>query len=240
MKIGRAETHLKAFDNLVVEYCTSNPYEAQSRDDVANDRYVVTLTPRLIKGEVALTLADFVYALRSGLDQLAWNLSLLGTPSPSRDTMFPIHSDRSSRSEDSFRKKVWDMPCEAIAIIKELQPYQSGDDYVKHPLWQLNELSNIDKHRVPSGRANVASFNVYPTGFDKVQTDHGTEFSWPLQVKPTVQIGAKPAELTFGDPWDSEPSHRMPLELDRFQIAEIYRYVREDVAPRFERFFQKT
>jgi hypothetical protein len=41
--------------------------------------------------------------------------------------------------------------------------------------------------------------------------------------------------LTFGDPIDSETSGD-PLELTRYEIAEIYRYVREDVAPRFTPF----
>lgn len=234
MKIGRAETHLRAFDDLVVKYVTSG-YDGAIRVD--RDRYVVRLTPKLIPGEVVLTLADFVYALRSGLDQLCWNLALLSTPSPSRDTMFPIHSDRSQRSEDAFRRKVWDLPCEAITVIKELQPYHRGDEYTQHPLWQLNELSNIDKHRLPAGRANIASFDVKPAGYIQTDDQYATEFSWPLALRSQVEVAGKPGELTFGDPWESEPDHRPPLELDRHAISEIYRFVREDVRPRFDRFF---
>jgi hypothetical protein len=28
-----------------------------------------------------------------------------------------------------------------------LQPYNAGNDFVAHPLWRLNSLGNIDKHR---------------------------------------------------------------------------------------------
>jgi hypothetical protein len=36
---------------------------------------------------------------------------------------------------------------DALAIIHDAQPYQFGTDYAAHPLWMLNELWNIDKHR---------------------------------------------------------------------------------------------
>src|SRR5437879_2447630 len=109
MKIGRAYKHLQEFDSLVVAYCR-DPYTVTSEDNVAQNRYIIRCEVKLIEGDVPLSLGDLVYALRSGLDQLAWQLALFGNPNPGRDTMFPIHSDQLPRSEELFRKRVWDMP----------------------------------------------------------------------------------------------------------------------------------
>ena len=178
MKIGRAYKHLKEFDSLVVAHARSDPYTITKHDDVVNDRHVIRCEFALIDGDVVLSLADFVYTLRSGLDQLAWQLSLLGNPTPSKNTMFPIHVDRSNRSEELFRKKVWDMPGEAITIIKELQPYQRGASHRDDPLWQLNELSNIDKHRLPAGGSHDGRFDLAPSGWVRRDLDNCIEFSW--------------------------------------------------------------
>ena len=131
MKVGRAHKHLKPhrsarFDSLVVAHARSDPYTITKHDDVVNDRYVIRCEFALIDGDVVLSLADFVYALRSGLDQLAWQLSLINNPTPSHKTMFPIHADQTPKSDGMFRQRVWDIPCEAIEVIKDLQPYRRG------------------------------------------------------------------------------------------------------------------
>ena len=187
---------------------------------------------------VVLSLADFVYALRSGLDQLAWQLSLINNPTPSHQTMFPIHADQTPKSEGLFRQRVWDIPCEAIAVIRDIQPYKRGATYWDDPLWQLNELSNIDKHRLPAGRGHDGNFYLEPHGWTRRDFDNGVEFSWPLSMKQAVVFEPRDPELIFGDPIDAarKPTH-IPLELDRLAIAKIYSYVRDDVRPRFTRFF---
>ena len=135
-------------------------------------------------------------------------------------------------------KKVWDMPCEAIAVIKSLQPYQRGNAFRDHPLWHLNELSNIDKHRTPGGRAHDGGcyMDPPPNVWLRSEFDIGVEFSLPLALKNTGTFEPKVPLLTVGDPIDST-SGRVPIELTREQVAEIYRYVREDVSLLFTRFF---
>jgi hypothetical protein len=237
MKIGRAYKHLQEFDSLVVKHCR-DPYSITQRDDLANERYIVRWEFKVLDADIYLSLSDLVYSSRSGLDQLAWQLSLLGNPNPGRDVMFPIHPDRSTQSEERFRKRVWDMPCEAVAIIKELQPYNKGTTYRDDPLWQLNELSNIDKHRVPAGRAIDGGFDVQPSGWSRSDFDNGTngiEISWSLSVKDSVVFKPKIPKLVFGDPINLATAS--PLELTREEVIRIYNYVREDVAPKFSRFF---
>jgi hypothetical protein len=237
-KIGRAYKHLKEFDSLVVNYCRSHPYTITKHDDLVNQSYIVRCEFDPVPADIHLGLADAVYCLRSGLDQLAWQLALLGNPNPSRDVMFPINFDRSIKNEERFRKLVWDMPCEAVSVIKDLQPYNRGAAYRDDPLWQLNELSNMDKHRVPTGRATIANFNAYPIGFVTSELDYGVEMSWPLALKDSVIFTPDLPNLVFGDPINLAGAS--PLELTRSDIAAIYKHVRLGVAPRFTRFFSAS
>lgn len=242
MKIGRAYKHIQEFESLYVAHCgRTDPYAVTKQDDAVNERHVVRVEYRLIDGDLALSLSDFVYCLRSGLDQLVWNLSLLTNPTPSRDTMFPIHSDQLPKSEDIFKRKVWDVPCEAVAVIKHLQPYRRGAAFRDDPLWQLNELSNIDKHRLPSGSSQDGNFYLEPLGFTRRELDNGVEFSWPLSQKDAVVFKPAAPVLKFGDPiYAPRKPGDVPVEVGREEITEIYRYVREDVAPRFTRFFESA
>jgi len=191
-------------------------------------------SPKL-RGTSPLSLGDLVYNLRSGLDQLAWQLCLSGGGDPGRDTMFPIYERDDGKSEALFLKRVKHMPPEAVLIIRELQPYNRGADYRKHALWQLNELGNVDKHRLPAGRSTDTSFYIEPLGYTKTDFHDGMELSWPLSANGKVKLEGKTPTLTFGDPIEN-PSSRDQLELTRYDVAEIYRYVREDVAPRFTPF----
>ena len=213
MKIGRAYKHIKEFNSLVVAHCTRpDPYTVTKQDDVVNRRFI------------------------SGLDQLAWQLALMGTATPGRETAFPIAWEDTPKTQDWIRKLTWRMSCDAIAVIQDLQPYNRGNAYREDRLWQLNELSNIDKHRLPAGRCTDANFDVAPLGFIKSDFDNGVEFSWPLAQKQSVVFKPRTPSLIFGDPIDSV-SNRTPLELTREDIASIYNYVREEVEPRFTRFF---
>lgn len=236
MKIGRAYKHVIEFDSLVVAHCKrTDLFTATGREDIKNGRLIVRVEFAKLEGDILLSLGDFVYNLRSGLDQLAWQLCLSGGGDPGRDTMFPIYERDDAKSEAMFLKRVKDIPSDAIRIIRDLQPYKRGADYRKHPLWQLKELSNIDKHRLPAGRSTDTSFYIEPLGFTKTDFDDGMELYWPLSARGKVKLEGKTPILTFGDPIDNQSS-REPLELTRYDIAEIYRYVREDVAPQFTRF----
>jgi hypothetical protein len=234
-KICRAYKHLQEFDSLVVKFCRSNPFTITEEDDLVHERHIRRCEFDPIEADIYLCLADVVYNLRSGLDQLAWQLALLGNPNPSREVMFPSHPDRSPRAEERLRRLVSDMPDAAVAIIKDLQPYNRANSYRDDPLWKLNELSNIDKHRRPTGRAMDLQLFVAPRGYLRRELDHGVEVSWALAAKTSVVFKPGIPDLVFGDPLDS--SGLAPLELSRIEIAGIYNFVRESVAPRFARFF---
>jgi len=91
-----------------------------------------------------------LHNLRSTLDHLAYSLAEKHTGNPLPDPIaqtseFPIFSSDDSKAID---KKIRGIHPHARAIIIDLQPYQRGNDYSLDPLWILQQLSNIDKHRL--------------------------------------------------------------------------------------------
>lgn len=234
-KIGWAYYHLQRFDSMAVDYCRRKAYTITQQDDLVNGFHIRRCEFEPVPLDISHSLSDVVYALRSGLDQLAWQLALIGNSNPSRDVMFPIHAERTPRLEEKFRTMVWEMPCEAVAAIKELQPYQRGAAYRDDPLWKLNALSNLDKHRTPVGRATAAQIYIEPDGFTRHDLDYGLEIRWPIACKDAVVFEPNLPALIFGDQLDSPTD--TPLEVRREEVAAIYNHVREAVAPRFTRFF---
>lgn len=237
MKVARAYKHVQEFDALVVAQCTRpDPYTVTKRDDIVNRRFIIRCEFSPMNQDIPLSLGDVIYNLRSGLDQLAWQLTLLGTETPTRETAFPIAWEDTPKTQEWIRKLTWQMPSEAISVIQDIQPYLRGKAYREDRLWQLNELSNIDKHRLPAGRCTDSNFFIAPLGCIKSDFENGFELSWPLANRASVVFEPHTPTLIFGDPIDSTPT-RVPLELTREDIAAIYNYVRADVAPRFTRFF---
>jgi len=61
---------------------------------------------------------------------------------------FPIADN--PKAFKGAKRRITDIPSGAQVEIEGLQPYnRRQDDPTRDPLWILNELSNIDKHRLP-------------------------------------------------------------------------------------------
>src|ERR1019366_1803090 len=73
-KIGWAYQHIKRFDLLYVEFCRQKAYTLTEQDDPVNGRHVRRCKFTPIPADIMLSLSDFAYSLRSGLDQIAWQL----------------------------------------------------------------------------------------------------------------------------------------------------------------------
>lgn len=104
---------------------------------------------------VGLLVGDCIHNLRSALDHIVYSLIStnhlrLGKP-PSEKAMFPICDTRSGYLHQIGKLKRLDGIPDAVAtFIESLQPYhtrEKGLDHTLHPLWVLNKLENIDKHR---------------------------------------------------------------------------------------------
>lgn len=165
---------------------------------------------------------------------------MLKVRKPSRNTVFPIHNSTDRRSQERFMRAVWDIPCEAIEVIKSLQPYLRGKAYKDDPLWQLNKLCNLDKHVTMA--INSTALDIETSGPPDIplfhnEIDDGVELIIPLAFKDQVQFKPRLPELIFGEPRDGRHG---PFEIRERDIAAIHEFIRNTVIPSFARFFPST
>lgn len=144
-KVERAKKNLADMERELLEF------HRQMADSKIHDNAIHILPEHFMKVEVtfdALCAAgDVVNNLRSALDHLIFQLIEVHSPnSPAKDferCCFPICKDVSSY-ELSKRAKVKGISPEAMKLLDGCQPYKGADN----PLWLLNELNNISKHRL--------------------------------------------------------------------------------------------
>lgn len=243
LKTNRAAAHLQRLQELLALYRTSEPYTITTHDEPEQGIHIYRFTWKPGSGEIPLLLGEYFFNLRSALDQLAWQLALMGPArEPSRKTAFPIHDDTSAESERRFAKLTKDIRADAIELIRELQPYQRGDAFKSHPLWQLNALCNLDKHCtmvIHADSVNIATSGPPDVFFQMRHFDDGvycgTDLIIPLAAKDKVQFKPQFVETIFGRPID-EPGES--LEVREAEIVEIHRFVRDEVLPRFAPFLR--
>ena len=160
-KLDRAEQHLRDLESVVAEYISGHFYGAKGSPPSKRDPYRWRFNLEITREPDPMTtvlLGDFLFDVRSALDHLAVALA----PNKHKSSAgFPINDEplfirdasrcyivRDSGKRKAFRSRVKWMPPEAIAIIKQLQPYNFGDQPGRiHSLFALNALQNADKHR---------------------------------------------------------------------------------------------
>jgi hypothetical protein len=238
MKTRRAKEHLDALNAELVRYGAGEYCTVVKQDDVQNARHIIRLEMSPVPEAIPLLIGEFAYCLRSGLDQLAWQLALLNSPQPSRNTAFPVLGISSRKSRAQFDRSVESMGSVAVMVIEELQPYHRGAAFKDHPLWQLNHLCNLDKHVMMAvnstslGLGVVQPESVPP--FVPRELHYGIEITIPLSLKDEVEFYPQPPEFIFGEPIDSTGQ---AFEIRESGLADIYNFVRDHVLPRFACFF---
>jgi len=181
--------------------------------------------------ELSVICGEIIYNLRSALDHLAAELVEAHGSRPIRRVAFPISLDETdwirrvhfpkNAAGKPVRGLLHGLPktSDAWAYIQATQPYQRGNKAADHPLAELNQLSNRDKHRV------VGTLYVYPgldvlsmfgwnsrawfvSGLAKVDPGtplkHDTELAWfhfqPGGPDPSMRVKRNiPYDIAFGD-----------------------------------------
>lgn len=162
-KILRADRHFQVVQRVIRRYIrrdcgikTQFNRKTQEFDVVAK---IPTLPPL-----IGLLVADAVHNLRTTLDHIIYAL-IRANPSrppgtPDDKTMFPIRDTKEGYGHQiSKLQRLRGLPPEATALVDLLQPYhtrEKGDDHTLHPLWVLDKLENVDKHRRLNLVAGVA------------------------------------------------------------------------------------
>ena len=119
----------------------------------------------------SLMIGDIVQNIRSSLDHIVYELGENNNHPEfvckSHMSQFPIIGNESNSGNsidgsksfsESIKKTIKYIIPEAQQFIKSVQPFNEGNQFHEHPLWLLNKLSNIDKHRflhVGSGYAGA-------------------------------------------------------------------------------------
>jgi hypothetical protein len=151
----------------------------------------------------------------------------------------PTNAYTLTREDDIENECVEGVPDEAFCEIKAFQPYHQGDAFKSHPLWRLDEMCNLDKHRrIPAhgtaveGVISGLTQEDYATGKVIMETtDECHMISMPISMKDKAQFNpTAPVEVTFG-------GDQSGIVETLHTIVEIYNFVAVDVLPRFDRFF---
>lgn len=236
LKIGWAKEHLNILERALDSFCSATPPQAYTitrEDDIEHGEHIITMEFHDIPPKICLIAGDAIYSMRAALDQTVWALaSLNGTPGR---TQFPIIEMWNADSEKRFAKQVAGVPDGAFREIQALQPYHRGNAFKSHPLWRIDEICNLDKHRrIPAHGIAVRGIftGVGPLDTISETRDNRVIYRIPLALKDKAHFNPEsPVEVTFGGDNTSGITERFA------DLRGIYDFIANEVLPRFDRFF---
>lgn len=233
MKTDRAKEYLDELDRCVPEF-VENPFSITRKDYDKKHRHVIRCEFKPVPTQIAMLAGEFAYSLRSGLDQLAWQLAWLNVKPkrPRTHTCFPIASIMPPKG---FGDKTRDILPAAIRIIESLQPYKRGAAFKDHPLYLLNELCIVDKHEFLPMNSTAGRIGVAGAPYTLRNLKYGFEVHVALTDKYRVQLQSLPGEIIFGEPIGITGG---AFEIRYAAFRTIHDFVRNDVIPRFEGLFK--
>lgn len=147
-KVERANQHIAELKSAVRAFLATNPYEVGTRRDPQSRKLVYYVSDaRQIPSSFALIAGDAIQNLRTALDQLAYQLFLVGphgTEDQGRHVYFPIEENK-DKFDSNLLNRTRGMREDAIDALRRLEPYRGGKG---EQLWRLHALNNTDKHRL--------------------------------------------------------------------------------------------
>jgi hypothetical protein len=239
LKLGRAKIHLDTLKREIDAFQSGKPYEITSYDDPEWQLYVMTFRLFDVPDDISLIAGDSLYCLRSCLDQIVWALAkrLGGIANPTY-TQFPVMEVDNSDLRKRFNSQTEGIPEIATDAIRRFQPYHRGTSYKSHPLWRLNALGNIDKHRrIPANGSEMVVF--FPNAAREfvsaeVVDDNHSRISVPLAHKDKLQLQPNITfKVNFGQGHPADPDSLVEASDG---LWEIHDFIRDTVLPAFIRF----
>src|ERR1035438_5869680 len=234
LKAERAQAHLDAFNRHIAVFL-KEPYSVTRKDDTENGLHIKRYTFKAFEPELGMVLGEFLYCLRCGLDQMAWQMA---TPEARRDSpkdiSFPIPENLNTRDRRrNYAHALKFFPHDVAREIDALQPHKGPEPPENHPLWQLNKLCNLDKHcliPIHSRGAPVYYPHIPGAVANVVDLEDAVEVSVPIEHKSYLDFDPKgPSDVQIGE-WESDwalPVHR---------LSDIHGFVTCTVIPTFLKF----
>jgi hypothetical protein len=248
LKVARANEHLDALKVEIARYYDTNPAEFVADPTIHTDsngeeyvfgRFKADTPPE----HIAVVIGDVLQNLRSALDYLVWELVLANKEQPGKKNSFPICNSPKDLSNELRRGRLGGVHAEAITEIEALQPYFGGAEVNKSFLWNLEQFSNINKHR--RVLLTVLRTLPVPEGLVTTRDEFGLNHALvnPALANNDAQIG--PVRVVGGKVQMNPPvvgfigfAEGPPIGYEIWSFLEAtVRFVPEHVVPRFERFF---
>lgn len=265
LKIERARHHLDDLNAHTLKWFNGDHHKVihERHPDGPSNYQVRVEIEDLPTNPFSLLIGDVLHNLRSGLDHLVYALAdahttTIGSPKDFTDkSQFPIVTDEDRKGtggcgERFFKKEclrqIGSIDAAAQTIIKGLQPYHRGNDFRSHPLWQLSELSNIDKHRLLHPvvyafdgmvirRDELRNIELHgefsvsqgPVKNNKIVARYGAS---PIDPKEAMNMDFNPIlGIAFSGDTPSVPHQEVVIVLN-----DILEYINIDVLPSLETF----
>ena len=246
-RLRRALHHLECLESVVDAWLEENPCRTWSEPEADSTKkllWVEVLKPPPT-AELSLIIGDFLHNLRSALDNLAFELALAykGEPmskSIEGDSAFPVLRTCSDHNLKELNRMLRGIDPDAKTVIQGLQPYNRGERRaINDPLWQLNELSREDKHRLPhvTPFASIShlSFRVSGgPGADEIEPITFTvEDRASIARYPAVDQTGAEVDVNLTPTFSVGFGQRAPQQLRGFsapdRLAHIHRYIADKV-----------
>ena len=258
IKLARAKEHLEMLNAELRSFVESDFYEIVREYDADGSGYVERVkSVEAVPETISPIIGDVVQNLRNSLDHIVWEIAPPDiTPARVDTAAAPVQIRPAKLSvrtefpiaieEDRFQRRgIRLLPDAAQALIERLQPYHGWHAEggitrtrwaAEHPLWVLNELSNIDKHRAIHTVAATGGI-VYLRGSTgpggKVQARRGRPLKAGTDLM-VVRFGSPPQvdvdyEYAFGVTLEEDPLWPMP-ELLPSPLYRLVEFVEREVS----------
>jgi hypothetical protein len=157
IKLARAKIHAAELREKVKRVIGPNLQRLTFCPDPETGKYFLRVygVPS-IEPEWRAIIGDCLFNLRASLDHLAWQLVILDGKEPNRQTQFPIRESPVDKKGDPLPIQL--DPAigrpDILNALEAVQPYmnpatgQPTSDFRLSPLWLVNKLHIIDKHRL--------------------------------------------------------------------------------------------
>jgi len=216
LKVERAEKHLEEVKDQITAYALKHPYrpvrarQPKGKRNIWLYRLEMTEEPDPM---IPIIVGECLYGIRSALDHLA---VAMAPRSRKGSAAFPVEATDPWKRNDkgafvydeerriSFTSKIRGIPADAVAMIKEAQPYRRDRPEVD-ALALISRLENADKHREPVGMSyGLAKFESQVRFRNHVLAQRSEPGLY--------EHGAEVAKFDFGFAYRTDPTFRPPPE----------------------------
>lgn len=161
LKVTRAERHIGELRALIIDFAGQKPCTLMiQRNEDRKSNSLVASAAKGLPEEVAMAIGDVIHNLRTSLDHMAFQI----VGDSRSKVQFPMNKTASGLvSTPPFNMLTKAFPAMKPLLLNKLRPYEDGN----YPLWALDQMDIIDKHKLLLPAYSVSSI----TGLDCVTED---------------------------------------------------------------------